>query len=143
MISAKRKIIKIASSYNLSCANHEIWQMSKNIEFCDFCNVKIYKMGLSKTQTLQQLSNSNQTGFIGFSLMFSRLKIKLNKIVSQLGRRIKVLLLSKDTARYIFLNNNFVSQSSLYGSTQFSQIWDSRIKIGLNHWNKNSLIILN
>ncbi len=54
--------------------------------------------GLSKTQTLQQLSNSNQTGFIGFSLMFSRLKIKLNKIVSQLGRRIKVLLLSKDSS---------------------------------------------
>ena len=25
-------------------------------------------------------------------------------------------------------------------SMQFSQIWDSRIKIGLNHWNKNSLI---
>ena len=48
-------------------------------------------MGLSKTQTLQQLSNSNQTGFIGFSLMFSRLKIKLNKIVSQLGCHIKVL----------------------------------------------------
>ena len=56
------------------------------------------RKGLSNTQTLQQLSNSNQTGFIGFSLMFSRLKIKLNKIVSQLGRRIKVLLLSKDTA---------------------------------------------
>ena len=64
--------------------------------------------GLSKTQTLQQLSNSNQTGFIGFSLMFSRLKIKLNKIVSQLGRCIKVLLLSKETVRSFFLNNKFV-----------------------------------
>ena len=61
-------------------------------------SVEIYqKSGLSKTQTLQQLSNSNQTGFIGFSLMFSRLKIKLNKIVSQVGRCIKVLLLTKDT----------------------------------------------
>ena len=69
-------------------------------------------MGLSKTQTLQELSNSNQTGFIGFSLMFSRLKIKLNKIVSQLGCHIKVLLLSKDTT---WLNSSFWQSFIIFG----------------------------